>query len=79
MRLIDEKTTCDLTGNYKEIDGEIYIKLSDVEKCLDNAPVAYDIHKVMRQLEEMKKKPMELQYDVPLIEATIRAVKSGIK
>ena len=35
------------------------------------------IDKVVEQLEEMKAKPMELKYDVPLVEAIIEIVKKG--
>lgn len=50
MRLIDEKQLV-ITGDCKEIDGELYIKVSDVERCLDNAPIAYNPDKIVEQLE----------------------------
>ena len=35
------------------------------------------IDKIVKQLEEMKAKPMELKYDVPLIDKAIEIVKGG--
>ena len=49
MRLIDEEQLV-IAGNCRKIDGEFYIRLSDVERCLDNAPIAYDIDKVIDQM-----------------------------
>lgn len=49
MRLIDEEQLV-IAGDCKEIDGELYVKVSDVERCLDNAPIAYDIDKVIDQM-----------------------------
>ena len=49
MRLIDEETVT-FGGDVKEIDGELYIKVNDVDKWLKNTPTAYDINKVVRQL-----------------------------
>lgn len=51
MRLIDIEDIA-ICGWYMEDDeGEVYIKLSDVEKCIDKAPTAYDVEAVVRELE----------------------------
>ena len=51
-RLIDIEDIA-ICGWYMEDDeGEVYIKLSDVEKCIDKAPTAYDVEAVVRELEE---------------------------
>ena len=42
MRLIDEEQLV-IAGDCKEIDGELYVKVSDVERCLDNAPVIVNV------------------------------------
>lgn len=51
MRLIDAETIT-YGGNAKEIDGELYIKVDDVEKWLKNAPTAYDVKSVEKQIHE---------------------------
>lgn len=51
MRLIDEETIT-FGGYIKEIGGELYIKVSDVEKWLKNTPTAYDINNIIKQLED---------------------------
>ena len=53
-RLIDIEDIV-ICGWYMEDDeGEVYIKLSDVEKCIDKAPTAYDVEAVVRKLEWLK-------------------------
>ena len=54
MRLIDIEDIA-ICGWYMEDDeGEVYIKLSDVEKCIDKAPTAYDVEAVVKWLEKEK-------------------------
>ena len=53
MRLIDEESIT-YGGELKEIEGELYIKVSDVEKCLKSTPTAYDLGRVLNQLEQLK-------------------------
>ena len=58
------------------LDGVTY-GMGLAQKVVCGQPTANDIDKVVEQLEEMKAKPMELKYDVPLIEAIIEIVKKG--
>lgn len=53
-RLIDIEDIVICGWYMEDDDGETYIKLSDVEKCIDKAPTAYDVEAVVRQLEELE-------------------------
>ena len=72
MRLIDEEAVT-FGGDVKEINGELYIKASDVDKWLKNAPTAYYPDKVVEQLEEEK----ECGFDMVDIDYAIEIVKKG--
>lgn len=50
MRLIDIEELV-IAGQYQEIDAETYIRVSDVEKCIDRTCTAYDVEAVVRELE----------------------------
>lgn len=83
MRLIDEEQLV-IAGNCRKIDGEFYIKLSDIERCLDNASTAYDVKSVVERLEKQKqlreKELLNMKYKDGFRHAMNRAieiVKSG--
>ena len=48
----------------------------DIQKIRDYIS-AYDVEDVLNELENMRAKPAELVYDVPLIENIIEIVKKG--
>ena len=48
----------------------------DIQKIRDYIS-AYDVEAVLNELENMRAKPAELVYDVPLIENIIEIVKKG--
>lgn len=47
------------------------------ERIINEQPTAYDVEAVLNELENMRAKPAELVYDVPLIENIIEIVKKG--
>ena len=59
MRLIDIEDIV-IGGWYMEDDdGEVYIRLSDVEKCIDRTPTAFDVDAVVSKLEMFKQRHIE--------------------
>ena len=68
------------------IDADEYCAKHCVRNCsesqrsacsLGTIPTAYDVEAVLNELENMRAKPAELVYDVPLIENIIEIVKKG--
>lgn len=73
-----------IIGDCKEIDGEFYVKISDTERCLDNAPATYDVKSVVERLEKQKqlreKELLNMKYKDGFRHAmnrVIEIVKSG--
>lgn len=84
MRLIDADELLFVLERYSDIivpseAGVQAVNLKTVQHLVTDIPTAYDIDKVVEQLEEMTDKPMELVYDVLLINHIIEIVKGGAK
>ena len=76
MRLIDADV-------FKEQVAAMALKGIPVKKAnamcelIDHQQTAYNLDKVMGELEQLRNKTMELVYDVPLIDTIIEIVKRG--
>lgn len=71
-RLVDIEDVKDLINGLDSLPWE-----EEVDDLVKHIPTAYDVNKVVKQLEEIKAKPIELVYDVPLIDSIINIVKAG--
>lgn len=49
----------------------------ELREDVKNAPTVFDVEAVLDELEEMRSKPMELVYDVPLIDSIIECIRKG--
>ena len=49
------------------------------EDIIKKHPAAYDLEAVLNELDNLRAKPTELVYDVPLIEHIIEIVRNGGK
>ena len=76
MRLVD---ACELKeiidGNENLLDWQ----KEEMKLCVDACDTAYNLEAVLNELDKLRTKPMELVYDVPLIDYIYEIVKSGGK
>lgn len=82
MRLIDADNIYNI-GDFVVLneDGNAYIPLADLCKLIDIQPTAYDVDKVVEQLEEIKHcinlYDDEMEVWISAIDAAIEIVKTG--
>ena len=51
--------------------------IAEFKHMVNGEPVAYDIEAVLNELDKMRAKPMELVYDIPLIDHIYEIVRNG--
>lgn len=82
MRLIDANNIYNV-GDFVILheDGNAYVPLADLCKIIDIQPTAYDVDKVLEQLEETKAYMLyeNMNADVKWIDKAIEIVKAGGK
>lgn len=82
MRLIDADNIYNV-GDFVILheDGNAYVPLADLCKIIDIQPTAYDVDKVLEQLEETKAYMLyeNMNADVKWIDKAIEIVKAGGK
>ena len=76
MRLIDDDELNEIIdGNENLLDWQ----KEEMKLCVDACDTAYNLEAVLNELDKLRTKPMELVYDVPLIDYIYEIVKSGGK
>ena len=74
MRLIvDDELNEIIDGNENLLNWQ----KEEMKLCVDACDTAYNLEAVLNELDKLRTKPMELVYDVPLIDYIYEIVKSG--
>lgn len=74
MRLID---ACELNEIIDGNENLLNWQKEEMKLCVDACDTAYNLEAVLNELDKLRTKPMELVYDVPLIDYIYEIVKSG--
>ena len=86
MRLIDADNLIEIIKNIQDHMREANKKPVPVDAreiwtlfidMVEKQPIAYDVIDVIKELDELRAKPTELVYDVPLVNSIIDIVRKG--
>ena len=74
MRLIDDDELNEIIDGNENL---LNWQKEEMKLCVDACDTAYNLEAVLNELDKLRTKPMELVYDVPLIDYIYEIVKSG--